>query len=252
MLKVEKDVTESLETLNKPFAVSCAAENGIGPFIGLTTKDLQTEWTSKKEKNGSEAVNKILKTKITLLQKEIDDYLGLNSEKDFIIKELQLQIKNFQDQEKKTSKTIGLQKLNLEKNTSFIQDLKKTRTDLEFRNSELSKELELLSREKKNVISDGNSKESRLNRALNEIEKLKILLSKASSQVKESQDTYKSRFDVLFLENQKLIKQKGDLLLGFKKQGQLIDVLKRQKMHLESVGLLGFTEQEFLNIISKE
>ena len=152
MLKVEKDVFETRETLNKPFKVSCAAENGIGPFEEKVSL-VESEWTSKKEKNGLEAVNKILKTKITLLQKEIDDSLGLNSEKDSIIKELQLQIKNFQDEEKKASKTIALQKLNLEKNTSFIQDLKKTRTDLEFRNSELSKELELLYREKKNVIS---------------------------------------------------------------------------------------------------
>ena len=92
----------------------------------------------------------------------------------------------------------------------------------------------------------------RLNTALNEIEKLKNLLAKASTQVKESKDTYKSKFDALFIENQKLLKQKGDLVLALKKQGQLIDVLKRQKMHLESVGLLGFTEQEFLKLISKE
>lgn len=256
MSRVEKDVLNSNEILNKPLkfssmsSVSTAAENEDGPALQSKKVMEESEWTSKKEKNGIEAINKVLNTKIMVLQKEIDSSLQIISEKESIIKELQSDIKNLQDQDKKTVKTLHSTRLNLEKSENTILDFKKIKMDLESRIQELQKELDLATKEKKNAVSEGNSKEIRLNRALNEIEKMKSLLAKASSQVKESQESYKSRFDALFIENQKLIKQKGDLLLGFKKQGQLIDVLKRQKMHLESVGLLGFTEEEFMKIIS--
>lgn len=245
----------SNEILNKPLKLSClpivstAAENDDGPVKSKKMID-ESEWPTKREKNGIEAVQKVMNTKMNVLQKEMDHSIQIIAEKDSMIKELEGQIRDLHDQEKKSNKLYNTTRLCLEKSETTILDLKRIKLDLESRLQELQKELNVAIRDKKNAISEGNSKETRLNRSLSEIEKLKNLLSKASSQVKESQDSYKSRFDALFIENQKLIKQKSDLLLGFKKQGQLIDVLKRQKMHLESVGLLGFTEEEFMRIIS--
>jgi hypothetical protein len=44
-------------------------------------------------------------------------------------------------------------------------------------------------------------------------------------------------------------RQKADLISAVRKQARLIDVLKRQKVHLEASRLLDFTEQEFLKVV---
>ena len=69
---------------------------------------------------------------------------------------------------------------------------------------------------------------------------------------KDSLDNTKKAADKLFVENNRLAKQKQDLLLAVKKQQQLIDVLKRQKVHLEAAKLLEFTEEEFLRVLNLE
>uniref|UniRef100_A0A7S1W6V9 Uncharacterized protein n=1 Tax=Neobodo designis TaxID=312471 RepID=A0A7S1W6V9_NEODS len=50
-------------------------------------------------------------------------------------------------------------------------------------------------------------------------------------------------------ENKTLVKQRAELMQCLRKQNKLIDVLKRQKLHLEAAKLLQIAEQEFTNAL---
>ncbi|KAM9183801.1 testis-expressed protein 9 isoform 3-T3 [Dugong dugon] len=112
-----------------------------------------------------------------------------------------------------------------------------------------SQELENKRRLQKQAASNQSATEVRLNRALEEAEKYKLELSKLRQNNKDIANEEQKKIEALKSENKKLEKQKGELMIGFKKQLKLIDVLKRQKMHIEAAKMLSFTEEEFLKAL---
>jgi len=95
----------------------------------------------------------------------------------------------------------------------------------------------------------GSNNDIRLNRALEDIDKYKLKIKQLEAGKKEAGLDVEQEIKRLQTENKKLEKQNKEVISGFKKQLQLIDVLKRQKIHLQAAKMLAFTEDEFTRTI---
>lgn len=96
------------------------------------------------------------------------------------------------------------------------------------------KETTLMSKTTKKFEGEMAKKEQRINKLTEELEKAKLEL-KSHKFVKGEEKADSGKINErLIQENKKLEKQRNELLQGFKKQLKLIEILKRQKVHLEA------------------
>ena len=164
------------------------------------------------------------------------------------------------DQVEKELKVVEEQKRRLESMTRNVQaQLEKSRGELvevrhQLGKSEeecalLKREAEDAKRDAKKNLSKKSSADVRLNRALEDAAKLKGELLAAERERKDAKEGGKKTIDELTLKTKFLEKQRNELLHGFKKQMELIDVLKRQKLHLEAAHVLKYTEEEFMQTL---
>lgn len=198
---------------------------------------------------GHEAKVRFLKAKVRVLQEELEK---LSAEKTSVENESEkraAKIKSIEEDRNRLQKSTSAQQSAVAKQKQVVDDLKSKLTAAETQASTLKRQNDQLQRDVKTQQSNVGATEVRLNRALEEIDKLKSDVTKAKSSSKESQQEEKKRLDSILAENRKLEKQKSDLIQGFRKQARLIDVLKRQKMHLEAAKMLQFTEEEFVKAL---
>ncbi|OQS06457.1 hypothetical protein THRCLA_20367 [Thraustotheca clavata] len=104
--------------------------------------------------------------------------------------------------------------------------------------------IEEAKKNEKQLLHTTKTNEHRLNKTLEELESLKKELAEEKSN-RSGMAVPHEEYERAVNELQHYEKQKAELLAAFKKQIQLIDILKRQKIHLETATLLSFIENEF-------
>ncbi|XP_006163891.1 testis-expressed protein 9 [Tupaia chinensis] len=198
---------------------------------------------------GTEAQIRFLKAKLRVMQEELDNVVCECNKKEDEIQELKSQVKTFEEDCVRQQRTLNVQQSQIEKYKTLFEEANKKCDGLQQQLSSVERELENKRRLQKQAATSQSAMEVRLNRALEEAEKYKLELSKLRQNNKDIANEEYKKIEVLKSENKKLEKQKGELMIGFKKQLKLIDVLKRQKMHIEAAKMLSFTEEEFMKAL---
>ncbi|BFZ26065.1 hypothetical protein BsWGS_29104 [Bradybaena similaris] len=198
---------------------------------------------------GSEAVIRFLKAKLRVMQEELDRLTHENQLKEEENHVLNQRLKEIEEERNRLLRTSSAQQQQMDKHKRLLEEARSRSESLESQLSALKKDLDQTKRSQKKQQTSQSATEVRLNRALEEIEKYREQLLQAKSSSKDSQDSEKKRLEQLLADNKRLEKQKNELMAGFKKQMKLIDVLKRQKMHIEAAKMLQFTEEEFIRAL---
>lgn len=199
---------------------------------------------------GLGATNRLLKAKLDVLQKEFDKLLGERNDKSAVITSLEEKLRLLDDEKSKITKALSSLQIQIEKNKKDDEDYKKKKESYEVEISNLKKEITKLKRNQKQNETDMNSKDIKLNRTLDELEKYKAQVNALTQEIKDIKESDRKSIEQLIMDNKQLEKQKSEILLAMKKQMQLIDVLKKQKMHIEAAKLLQFTEEEFVKALN--
>ncbi|KAM9181795.1 testis-expressed protein 9 isoform 1-T1 [Mergus octosetaceus] len=229
-----KTISEIEEKLDKGFLPDCL-DDDIIPNIG--------------NEIGAEAQIRFLKAKLHVMQEELDSLASECRKKDDENQSLKSRLKDTEEEKTRLQRTISVQQSQNEKYKMLSQEANKKSEGLQQEVIALGKELEHLKRVQKQTATSQSATEVRLNRALEEAERYKIELNKLKQSNKDVVNQELKAIEELKTENKKLQKEKGELIAGFKKQLKLIDILKRQKMHVEAAKMLSFTEEEFMKAL---
>ncbi|XP_015666474.1 testis-expressed protein 9 [Protobothrops mucrosquamatus] len=198
---------------------------------------------------GAEAQIRFLKAKLRVMQEELDAIGQECSKKDEENENVSSHLKEVEEERGRLQRAASLHQSQVEKYKLLSEEANRKSESLQQKLSMLEKELENLKRAQKQAAATQGTTDIRLNRALEEAEKYKMELNKLKQSNKDVVNQEHKKLEELKIENKRLEKQKEELVAGFKKQLKLTDILKRQKMHIESAKMLSFTEEEFMKAL---
>lgn len=235
-----REMQEVEDHLGSP-ALESAAEAAAASAV----MDAAADADPVSEDMGSEATIRYQRAKLRVLEQEIEKVVAENKNTSRALGEERQQRKTESEAHEKLQKRVRSLEVEAEKQRKRADFNTRKLETAELELAAVKKELEVALRAQKTVSGESSTKDVRINRAMEELEKYKGLLRERKAQEKDKEDGVKGEIERLSRENRKLEKQKTELIAAFRKQMKLIDVLKRQKLHVEAARMLAFTEEEF-------
>ena len=250
--KLERKMANSIENVSSVSSGDNDSELQNGSHHEDDFSNVEQREEGEKTPTGTKAEQthiRMLNIKIRGLETTLDkinfEKHELSQEKD----QLEKEIKIVDEQRRRLDITNRNMTTQVEKSKGELEDVRHRLSVVDEDNNLLKKELDEAKREAKKNLSKKSSSDIRLNRALEEAAKLRGQLQAAEREKKDALENGKKSVDELTIKIKFLEKQRNELLHGFKKQMELIDVLKRQKLHLEAAHVLKYTEEEFLQTL---
>lgn len=187
--------------------------------------------------------------RILALQEELDKTIKELAARDDQTHQLRQESKQAAEEIKRFQKSTASAEQGQDQNKKRLASLEVKCKELEVERSEMLKEKDQLDLKLRKIDAENSSKEARINRLVEESEKLKASVKEAGHQDRDRASTDRREVDRLTNEIRKLERQRSELVTAFKKQMKLIEVLKRQRAHMEAARVLSFTEDEFIRIL---
>lgn len=146
-------------------------------------------------------------------------------------------------------KTVKEMSMTSDKLKSQLDSAKNRLQDEQAAKAALQDEVDKAERAVRAGRTAAGSKDKDLVRALETIEKYKLQIKECLDRETSLREELESVKNAQGSESKKATREKEELLLIAKKQQQLIDVLQRQKLHLQGALHLGLTEAQFNKLL---
>lgn len=207
---------------------------------GLPTaaKGTVSSATGQRRTSAAKAVDA---SRVAVLEEEVK---GLTNQ-------LQNQAKGLQrmsTEAEKQAKLIATLNARIDREVALNRDMQAKLKLAEAQSAAQKKEMQAMQREASGLT--GVTADARLQKALEEIANLKANIATMSASAGSGSQTGGSQqTEQLIRDKKKLELQRVELLNCIRKQNKLIEVLRRQKLHLEAAKLLQMTEEDFTRVL---
>jgi len=202
-------------------------------------------------KMSSSSQVKLHKARYKALEKNFHQLTGLLQQKDRELVELTKQRDILSTENKKLSRQLSHANAKVSKAERIAEENASKVALLRNQLNGEKRKYKEIQRLHKEHSQKTRTKDIRLTRALEEAEKAKKEVLALRSDSRCSTTSRIQKISGLQKENKQLRLEKKQLVTAFKKQMKLVDILKRQKLHMEAMKLLSYSEEAFLKLVSQ-